>query len=263
MKCVILAAGVSRRLRPITNDTPKCLLKVGGIPILERIIRELHAAGIVDIAIVLGYRDDLIRRFLRRRFPDATIAFVKNTSFRSTNNAYSLFIAREFCLHHPTEGPPKRGRKKTIPDHSFLLLDGDIIFSHHLLTHLKQSRGANRVAVRVSGKHNEEEMRVRIDRYANILEISKHVSFRSTFGESLGIEIFSPRATVRLFAILGERMRNGNGRSEYYESAFQQMIDEGIPLKAIDVSSFPAAEIDTKEDLEYAEHTLIPLLDHA
>ncbi len=262
MKCVILAAGISKRLRPMTNDTPKCLLKVGGIPLLERIVRELLSLEITEIAIVVGYKDDAIRRFLRRKFADVSISLIRNPRFRSTNNAYSLLLAREFCLHQ-APGPIKRGRKKSVPDQSVLLLDSDIVFSRRLVAHMIDARGANRVAVRVAGKHNDEEMRVRIDRYSNIREISKNVPFRSTYGESIGIEIFSPRSTVRLFSILDERMRGGNGRSEYYEAAFQQMVDEGISLKAIDISLFPTAEIDTKEDIEYAEHTLIPLLDHA
>jgi len=262
MKCVILAAGISKRLRPLTNNSPKCLLKVGGISILERTIRELLALEITQIAIVVGYKDELIRRFLRRTFPDLNVALIKNSSFRATNNAYSLFRTREFCLRQEEVDHPSRGRKKTLPDQLLLLLDSDIIFSRNLIAHLINARGTDRVAVRVKGKHNEEEMRVSIDRYSNILEISKNVPFRSTYGESVGIEIFSPRSTVRLFSILEERLRNKNGRKEYYESSFQQLIEEGYTLKAVDISAFPSAEIDTEEDLEYVERFIIPSLDN-
>ena len=64
MKAVILAAGVASRLRPLTDNTPKCLLKVGEKSILERTIDNLRANNITEIILVTGYLKEKIENFL-------------------------------------------------------------------------------------------------------------------------------------------------------------------------------------------------------
>jgi choline kinase len=107
--------------------------------------------------------------------------------------------------------------------------------------------------VRVEGNHDDEEVLVKIDASGNALRIGKGLPVSEAYGESIGIEVFSQPVAVRMFEILEQRVRAGEGRSEYYEATFQAMIDEGISLKAIDVSKYPAVEIDTPEDLRVAE----------
>ena len=65
--------------------------------------------------------------------------------------------------------------------------------------------------------------------------------------------MFSAEAAARLFSILERRVRDAKGKSEFYEASFQELIDKGVVLKAVDVSTFPTIEIDTPEDLELAE----------
>ena len=65
--------------------------------------------------------------------------------------------------------------------------------------------------------------------------------------------MFSTETTAHLFTILEQRVRSGVGRTEFYEASFQEMINHGTRLKAIDVSAFPAIEIDTIEDFQLAE----------
>jgi NDP-sugar pyrophosphorylase family protein len=61
VKCVILAAGSATRMRPLSNDLPKCLLPVGGKPILQRLIENVSIAGVEQIGIVIGYNAQSIR----------------------------------------------------------------------------------------------------------------------------------------------------------------------------------------------------------
>ena len=253
-KCVILAAGASTRLRPLTDTIPKCLLKVGAKTLLERSIENVLASGITEIAIVVGYRAETIREFVKQWYSPLKIRFIFNPNYSHTNNAYSLLLARRFL-----EDADGRANK------NFLLLDSDIFFSEKLLpVFLKQSYqdysecgpGVSRqchVAVRVTGEHNEEEIRVKVHEHGTIVQIGKNTSLAETYGESIGIELFSHKASTRLFAVLEERVRSGEGRNEFYEMTFQKMIEEGIVFKAIDVSMFPAVEIDTREDLQRAE----------
>lgn len=237
MKCVILAAGVAKRLRPLTLNTPKSLLSIGGKPLLQRILENLLGAGIRDIGIVTGFGEAKIRSLIRRRFAKERFDFIRNPRFRTTNNAYSLFLTREFVSGSP-----------------FLLLDSDILFGRKLLTLLLNAeRRPNRVAVRVAGHHDEEEIRVKINRWDHIVRIGKDVPLRETYGESIGIEIFSADTAKRLFNILERRIKAGRGRTEFYEAAFQELIDSGVRLWAVDVGTLPVAEIDTAKDLAYAQ----------
>jgi choline kinase len=240
-KCIVLAAGTSTRLRPLTDTIPKCLLKVSGKTLLERTIENVFAAGIKEIAVVVGYRAEMIRDFVKRLFPQQRIRFIFNPNYARTNNAYSLLLAYRFLED-----------KNAKMVHNVLLLDSDILFSNKLLPHFLSAESKNKIAVRISGEHNEEEIQVGINSYGNINFIGKRPAFDKAPGESIGIELFSAEVAAKLFVVLGRRVWNGMGRTEFYEAAFQEMIDEGVILKAVDVSAFPAIEIDTPEDLALA-----------
>jgi choline kinase len=253
-KCVILAAGMSTRLRPLTDTMPKCLLKVGGKTLLERTIENVLEVGINEIAIVVGYRAEMIRDFFKKQFPQKRIRFILNPNYAKTNNAYSLLLARRFLEN-------KDGKV----DHSLLLLDSDIVFSSKLLPffieqckknipshkHIKTIHGY--IAVRTSGNRDEEEIRVKVNSDNDIFFIGKTTSYAETYGESIGIEKFSVKTAANLFTTLERRVRNGKGRGEFYEAAFQEMIDSSAKLTAVDVSAFPSIEIDTLEDFLLAE----------
>ena len=64
MQAIILAAGVSKRLRPLTDTTPKCLLKIGNENLLERTVENVLANNINDFIFVTGYRENMIKKFL-------------------------------------------------------------------------------------------------------------------------------------------------------------------------------------------------------
>ena len=187
-KCVVLAAGASTRLRPLTDAMPKCLLKVGGKTLLERTIENIIAAGIKEIALVVGYRAEMIREFVKQLFPQQRIRFILNPNYASTNNAYSLLLARRFL-------EDRSGKV----DYNLLLLDSDILFSRKLLPCLLSIKENNIIAVRVSGEHNEEEIQVGMNPDGNIKFIGKKPCLIETIGESIGIELFSSETTAILF----------------------------------------------------------------
>src|SRR5438093_11489723 len=99
MKAVILAAGCATRLRPHSDDTPKTLLPVGGVPILRRTMTSLLRAGFDQFVIGTGYLEHQVREAVAEWFPTMTlgsdVAFVSNPDFRTTNNAFSLLLTRE------------------------------------------------------------------------------------------------------------------------------------------------------------------------
>lgn len=254
MKCIILAAGASTRMRPLTDDLPKCLLSVGGKTILQRTIELVSAAGVEQIGIVLGFEAERIRKFVKGRFPFHRMRFVVNPKYASTNNAFSLLMAREFFMSE---------EKRNAPLQELLLLDSDIVFSPELLPFLIGHESPDRIAVRVEGDHDDEEIGVKVDRNTNIVKIGKAIPAGERFGESIGIELFSPPGARVLFETVERRVREGSGRTEFYEDSFQEMIDSGARIRAVDVSRFPAVEIDTREDLEVAENIIIPQIELA
>ena len=93
MIAVILAAGMASRLRPLTNDRPKCLLTVGTRCLLGRTVDSIKAAGITELVVVTGYRGEMIRSFLTDNYKDMQISFVDNVDYQTTNNIYSLWLA--------------------------------------------------------------------------------------------------------------------------------------------------------------------------
>ena len=251
MKCVILAAGMATRMASRTGGRPKCLVSVGCKPILQRIIENVTAAGIAEIILVLGYKAGAVRQFVKTTFPFHRVRFAVNPKFESTNNAFSLLMARNYIVE-ASKVPPVC--------HEFLLLDADIVFSSLLLPALLKHPSQDKVAVRVRGGHDEEEVRVRADASGAIRQIGKHIPLSESHGESVGIEVFSSKTAQRLFEALEHRVRSGDGRTEFYEAAFQSLLEEGIALHAVDVSDYPSIEIDTPDDLDIAERIIAPLI---
>ncbi|HJL58703.1 MAG TPA: sugar phosphate nucleotidyltransferase, partial [Alphaproteobacteria bacterium] len=90
MKAVILAAGVSRRLYPMTYEMPKCLIEVGEKPILDHQLIALQSADVNDIVLVVGYYREAIINHVQTNFPDMNIEYVINHHYFETNTAYSL-----------------------------------------------------------------------------------------------------------------------------------------------------------------------------
>ena len=86
MKGIIIAAGPSKRLRPLTDDMPKCMLKITGKPIIQNTIELFRSNGIRDISVIRGYKKEKIN------FPNIT--YFENTDFWNNNILHSLMCAR-------------------------------------------------------------------------------------------------------------------------------------------------------------------------
>ena len=238
MKGVILAAGVASRLRPLTDSRPKCLLDVGGKTILALTLENLMAAGIRDIVMVTGYREDQIRRFVAEQFPSLDVAFVTNEQYATTNNSYSLWLSR------PAVGGD-----------GIMLLDSDIVFDRRILGLLLDAREPDCLAM-VSGKSlGDEEIKMKLGPGGRVLRIGKDVRPAEAAGESIGIEKMSAPFMERLYTILDRTIVDRKTVHLFYEAAFQEAIDAGAVMTAIDVGTLPCIEIDTPDDLESARDT--------
>ena len=235
MKAVILAAGTATRLRPLTDTVPKCLLPIGITTMLGMTLDNLLQNGVKEYVIVTGYREEQIRDFVAARYPGLDVSFLTNTRFAETNNIYSLWLTREL-----------------LAGQTMLLLDSDIVFDPGIVALLLHSGHENCLAVLRSKTLDTEEIKVRTDSAGAIREISKEVDPSTAFGESIGIEMFSPRFVGRLFGVLEQKIVLRKQVNQFYEAAFQEVIDGGESIFAVDVGSLPCMEVDTPEDLNAA-----------
>ncbi|MCB9057934.1 MAG: phosphocholine cytidylyltransferase family protein [Calditrichae bacterium] len=239
---IILAAGVASRMRPLTNNTPKCLLPMGGKTILERAVNNLLANDIDDIIIVTGYLNNKIRDFIETAFPKIKITIIHNEIYDSTNNIYSLWLTKNHTLNH-----------------DMLLLDSDIVFDGRIIAQLKSSGYENSLALKSDHKLGDEEIKVTVAADRAVTEISKTVNPASAIGESVGIECFSKNFVNELFTILDEMIIMQKDVNVFYEKAFQRAIEQGQKIYPVDVQSYKCMEIDTIEDYEQAKKMITDL----
>lgn len=243
MKAIILAAGTASRLRPLTNETPKCLLQIGERSLLQRSLDALIHAGIDRFCIVTGYLHEKIEAFIGKHYPTLSVQFIHNGQYASTNNIYSLWMARPFADGSDT-----------------LLLDSDLLYDGAIVERVLQHPSAN-VLTLIQHDLGEEEMKVVLDsRTGAISAINKTCNPATAAGESLGIEKMGAAYTRALYAELEKMMEKEHLENAYYELAFERLIAQGHSFQVIDASDLFSCELDTVEDFENAKQLIPPTL---
>ncbi len=243
MRAIILAAGMASRLRPLTLNTPKCLLKIGERPLLQRSIDALISNGVTELCVVTGYLHDMIESFVSRHYCDRIkVSFIHNALYATTNNIYSLWLARPFA-----EGE------------SVLLLDSDLLYDPRIIGRTLACPDTNTLAL-IRHELGEEEMKVMADSDGNIVELSKTCNPAEALGESLGIEKMSPEYTTALYKELEPMMNVEHLENVFYELAFERLIPQGHTFSTLDVTDLFSCELDTIEDFENAKANIPPAL---
>lgn len=240
MRAIILAAGMASRLRPLTDNTPKCLLKIGERSLLQRSFDALTSNGIKEIVIVTGYLHNLIEDFIREQYPNVNVSFIHNDVYDSTNNIYSLWLAR-----------PKADGEE------ILLLDSDLLYDPEIIARVLNTPAEN-ILTLIRHDLGEEEMKVVTDGGSdgNITEISKTCSPADAIGESLGIEKMGKSYTSALYKELEPMMTQEHLENVFYEKAFERLIPKGHTFKVLDVTDLFSCELDTVEDFQNAKERI-------
>ena len=235
---VILAAGMAKRLRPLTDTQPKCLLKVGERTLLERTVDAQLAAGINELVVVTGYRGEMIRDFLTNHYPTLTIHFIHNADYEHNNNIFSLWMTRPY-----TDGK------------DFLLMDSDILLDPKLVKAIVEQAGTALALNR--HECGEEEIKIIVDSEDRVVELSKTCSIADAIGESVGVERIASDYSTALFRELEQMIEREGLIDIFYERAFERLIPQGHHFRVVDTTDFFSIELDTVEDFERAKE-LIP-----
>ncbi|MAE76088.1 MAG: HAD family hydrolase [Planctomycetes bacterium] len=232
MKAIILAAGVGSRLRPITDDKPKTLVRVVGKPILGHLLDALAGNGITEVAIVVGYRAEQVRDYCATAHPNLDISFVVNNEYDSTNNMFSLWLARE----HLTG--------------DVLLMNGDVVFDSDLIAGLAAMTGS---AVAVDrGTWDEESMKVLVED-GRISGISKTYGATESWGRSTDAYRLDAVGLTRVVGEL-ERIIGSGDRNQWTERMLDNLFRSGeLTATPCEIGEARWYEIDTYDDLAEAE----------
>ena len=239
---------MAKRLRPLTDTQPKCLLKVGERTLLERTVAAMAAAGISEFVVVTGYRAEMIKDFLENLgsldnleslgfLAKPHFTFLHNADYEHNNNIYSLWMAGQIV----------RGKE-------FLLMDSDILCDPAAVLRIANEKEA---ALAVN-RHElgEEEMKVVVDAQMHITEISKTCRPEDAMGESVGIEKITATYSEALFRELDQMILQEGLIDIFYERAFERLIPQGHTFRVVDTTNYFSYELDTPDDFQRAQELM-------
>ncbi|MCW8931291.1 MAG: phosphocholine cytidylyltransferase family protein [Gammaproteobacteria bacterium] len=235
IKAIILAAGVGSRIRPLTDNCPKSLLKVKDKPILEMMINNILDCGITEVILVLGYLQEQIKAFVSDKFPDLDVIYLVNESFADTNTGYSLMLTEKY-----------------VGNSAFIKFDADVVFDKNILENLIASDYENCFCIDKNIQLDAEEVKVIINENNQVVKANKSVDPIKAIGESIGIEKISKTTAIKLFSELRLMMEDESNHQEYYEEAYERLIEQQVPFYALDITGSKWIEIDTLEDFSEA-----------
>lgn len=258
MKVIILAAGQGTRLRPLTDDRPKCMVEVNGRSIIERQLDTMRACGIQDndITIICGYRSDV----LKRRFEDTDIRFIVNEQYDMTNMVCSLMCARSLMD----------------VEEDIIISYGDIIYGEPVFKKILAAEDDMSVIVddgwyeywseRCENPLDDAET-LMFDDDNYLTEIGqKTTELAKVQSQYIGLMRFKGEGLRRMLSLSAEaerRSTNGealwrttrNYTKMYMTDLLQGLIDEGNKLRAVHIQR-GWFEIDDCEDLKVVESKL-------
>lgn len=241
MKATILAAGMGKRLRPITDHTPKCLIEFNGKSLIDNYFNSFYECGIREAVLVVGYLSETIERKLGDRHLGIRVKYVHNKDYAFSNSAYSLWLAKD-----------------EISEGSFILTDSDILFDGRILQRLLNSKYENCLVVDPVFEKTGEEVKVVGE--ANIVKhLGKGIPDRSkVVGESLGLYRFSEKVTGLLFEGI-EKYLNIHGRTAEYEDALDSVLSY-FKMHYVMTRGLQWIDIDSPEDLQKANKLATSLM---
>jgi choline kinase len=233
---LVLAAGAGRRLRPFTDTLPKALVPVDGeTTIMDISLRNLAAAGLTDVAVVVGYRAEAVeqRKDAFEQKYGVTLTLIHNDRAEEWNNAYSLWLARDRFAG------------------GALLVNGDTVHPVHVERTLLDQRGPGiLLAIDNVKKLADEEMKTVFDASGRLTRITKLMDPADAHGEYIGATIIEAEAAGGLADALRTTWERDPDR--YYEDGYQEYANRGGEVRAATIGDIAWVEVDNHDDLTRA-----------
>lgn len=233
-KAIILAAGHGSRLRPLTNDCPKCLLDVGGRAIIDHQLDALRPFGVQDVVVVVGFRGEQIRQHLR-----ATARYIENPRYESTNSLYSLWLARDELRS------------------GALILNSDVLAPPALFERLLASPAQDAILVERGSDFLAEDMKVTL-RGDQVVDFGKDLPPYRAHAHNVGAAKFGERGAAHLIEHVDRLVAQGR-ENDWAPAAYKAFASEW-PLIAVPTDGLPWIEIDYLEDLTRARLDIHPAI---
>jgi phosphoenolpyruvate phosphomutase len=234
MKALILNSGVGERLRPLTDDKPKALIKVGDKPLLGHQLDNLIRCDIRDIIITTGPFEDEIKRYVSEKYPNINVSYVNNPKYNTTNYIYSMWLTTKLI------------------DDDIILLHGDLLFDKELLDNLINEKHENYVLVNRRIKAPKKDFKVVIENN-RVIKIGVEFS-----GENAIFSAPLYKFSLSDFLYWLDEIENfiKRGDSECYAEDVFNKISDKLILRPLYFDDAFCMEIDTKEDLEKANNSV-------
>ena len=233
---LVLAAGAGRRLQPLTDDLPKTLLPVDGErTILDIALANLASAGLDEVVVVSGFAAHRLeeRKPALERDHGVSVELVFNDRAEEWNNAYSLWIAREFL---------RRGA---------ILVNGDTVHPACVEETVLAARGPGIVLAADTEKAlGEEEMKLHVTKDGFMDRINKALDPSTARGEYIGVTLIESAAAEPLAEALEATWKRDPGL--YYEDGYQEFADRGGHIGIAPIGRVEWVEVDDHADLARA-----------
>ncbi len=233
MQAVILAGGVGSRLETLTEGKPKCLVEIGGRPLILHQLEALSDHGVGPVLMVVGYNHEAIREVVGRR-----VEYLVNERFQETNSLYSLWLARQWV-----KGP-------------FVLLNSDLFFHPEILARLLEEPG-NELAYDSTSSRGREQTKVAIHG-RKVVDLGKDLPPASARGESLGLLKFEDDGAKAMLEVAAHQIEGGHEKAWVIEAT--RAVCKMVPLYGVNVAGLPWTEVDFPHDLEEARSEVWPAI---
>lgn len=231
---------MGRRLGKLTANDTKCMVRLGGVPIIDRMISQIISNGINKITLVVGYKADHLIEHLSGRFPGVEIGFIRNTIYDKTNNIYSLSLAKDLLMEDDT-----------------ILLESDLVFEDGILERILDNDYPDLALVDKYESWMDGTV-VKLGEDNTIVNFISKKAF--DFGEAdkyyktVNIYKFSKSFSRGKYVPFLEAYCKSLGNNEYYEQVLKVIsLLDNPQLKALMLDGEKWYEIDDIQDLDIAE----------
>lgn len=239
LKAVICAAGIGERLAPLTKDCPKPLLKIGEKTILENMLDNISLSGITEVVIVVGFEAEKIKDKISEKYKNCNIKYIYNKDYKTTNNIYSLWLAKE-----------------EIKD-GMVFFNGDIIFHSSILINLINDSYRDSIVVDFKCDLFDDAMKARFEN-DKLVEIGKNIQEKPD-SWAIGIYKLSQKTSGRYFEISERLFKDRKNKNISFVAPLQEMC-ENFLIKGHSVNNCEWIEVDTSEDYEEAKKRIDNIL---